>query len=61
MKNYENLQKIIKNHQKSSILTIFGTPPVFGRGGSQKTRKIAKKRRFLTIFGSKMIGKAMEP
>ena len=56
-KIYEKSSKIIKNHQKSSILTISGAPSVFRPEGP----KIAKKRRFLTIFGSKMIGKAMEP
>ncbi len=42
MKIYEKSSKFDKNHQKSSILTIFGTPPVFGGGGSKNPKNDQK-------------------
>jgi hypothetical protein len=60
MKIYQKSLKIIKNHQKSSKIVDFDDfwdPRRFRPEGP----KMTKKRQFLTIFGSKMIGKAMEP
>ncbi len=60
MKIYQKPSKITKNHQKSSKIVDFDDfwdPRRFRSAGP----KMTKKRRFLTLFWSKMIGKAMEP